>query len=396
MRLLALVDSPDHVCCRYRIRAFEPALKSAGWSLSCQELQRSTLSRLAQLSEVSSYESVVLQRKLLPGWQLSILRKRSRHLVFDFDDAVLFRDSYARHGPFSRVRQERFAATVRVADTVIAGNDFLADCALRAGAPASRVRMIPTCVEPALYPAAAPSPGDPETAGRCDLVWIGSSSTLQGLEQQQPLWDRLAREIPGLRMRVICDRFPGFESLRVVPVPWAQAWEARDLAAGQIGISWLPDDPWSQGKCGLKVLQYQAARLPVVANPVGMHAEFIKPGRTGFLPRTADQWVEAVRTLAADETLRRKMGRTARERVQSDYSVAVWSEAFVASVTAAEKPGLAPTTAPGRSAQGYIPDPSYVRLRRMGRIHRSAPGGRQEGNRDNDDPTRPDYSRTCS
>ena len=153
--------------------------------------------------------------------------------MFDFDDAVLFRDSYARRGPFSQLRQERFAATVRVADTVIAGNDFLADCALRAGAPASRVRMIPTCVEPTLYREAArsPLPDGQADGGRCDLVWIGSSSTLQGLEQRQPLWDRLGREIPGLSMRVICDRFPGFQSLRVIPVPWSQAWEAQDLAA---------------------------------------------------------------------------------------------------------------------------------------------------------------------
>ncbi len=395
MRLLALVDSPDHVCCRYRIRAFEPALKSAGWSLTCQELKRMALSRLTQLFTVSSYESVILQRKLLPGWQLALLRKRARHLVFDFDDAVLFRDSYARRGPYSRVRQERFAATVRVADTVIAGTDFLADCALRAGAPASRVRMIPTCVEPALYPEAAPRPAGPGNAGRCDLVWIGSSSTLQGLQQQQPLWDRLAREIPGLRMRMICDRFPGFESLRVVPVPWAQAWEARDLAAGQVGISWLPEDPWSEGKCGLKVLQYQAARLPVVANPVGMHAEFIAPGLTGFLPRTPDQWVEAVRTLAADEPLRRRMGRTARERVQSGYSVAVWAEAFVASIAATEKTSFSPGTPSRLPAQGFIPDPYYVRLRRMGRFHPAALGGRPGGKRDHDDPTRPDPSRIC-
>ena len=78
---------------------------------------------------------------------------------------------------------------------------------------------------------------------------------------------------------MICDRFPSFETLPVVPIPWAEEWEAHDLAAGQIGISWLPDDLWSRGKCGLKVLQYQAARLPVVANPVGMQAEMIEPGR---------------------------------------------------------------------------------------------------------------------
>jgi glycosyltransferase involved in cell wall biosynthesis len=396
MRLLALVDSPDHVCCRYRIRAFEPALKRAGWSLSCQELQRTTIPRLAQLLAASSYDSVILQRKLLPAWQLAILRRSAGHLVFDFDDAVLFRDSYSRRGSYSNMRQKRFAAVVQVADTVIAGNDFLADCALRAGAPASRVRMIPTCVEPTLYPDAALLQAEHVDSGRCDLVWIGSSSTLQGLEQQQPLWDRLGREIPGLRMRVICDRFPDFRNLRVVPVPWSQAWEARDLAAGRIGISWLPEDPWSQGKCGLKVLQYQAARLPVVANPVGMHAEFVEPGVTGFLPRTTDEWVDAIHTLAADEKLRSRMGRTARQRVEAGYSVGAWAETFVASVTAVELPCFGETTPSRRLAHSSIPAPFYVRLRRMGGFERAAIRGRLGDNREYDDPASSDHSRICS
>ncbi len=101
----------------------------AGWSLTCQSVQRGTLSRMNQLTQAGRYDSVLLQRKLLPAWQLAILRRHSRHLVFDFDDAVLFRDSYDKRGPHSAWRQRRFAATVRTADAVIAGNDFLADCA---------------------------------------------------------------------------------------------------------------------------------------------------------------------------------------------------------------------------------------------------------------------------
>jgi hypothetical protein len=384
MRLLALVDSPDHVCCRYRIRAFEPALRRAGWSLSCQPLQRGTLSRVAQLTEAAHYDSVILQRKLLPSWQLAILRRNARRLIFDFDDAVLFRDSYDERSPHSAWRERRFAATTRIADAVIAGNDFLADCALRAGTPAERVRLIPTCVEPRLYP-------DPETfqarhgaCGHVDLVWIGSSSTLRGLEQQQPLWERLGREVPGLRLRVICDRFPQFPTIPIIPIPWTRESEARNLGAGHIGISWLPEDVWSRGKCGLKVLQYQAARLPVVANPVGMNAELIESGATGFLPSTPDEWVEAVRALATDAELRREMGQMGRRLVESGFSVEAWSETFVASVTGIEKADLGESTTICGSGQGSIPDPFFLRLRRMGLFQRSAYAGHLDGNGDPD------------
>lgn len=329
MNLLALVESPGHVCCRYRIRAFDRALRSAGWSLDCVGLARGALWRSLELHRASNYDAVILERKLLPRWQLGILRKAARQLVFDFDDAVMYRDSYDRRGPHCARLKRRFEATVRLADTVIAGNDFLADCALRAGASVERVRVIPTCVDPDDYSIARHA----NAPGTIDLVWIGSSSTLKGLEESRMIWKRLAEAIPRLRLRVICDRFPHPFPLAVVPIAWQAQTEARELAAGQIGISWLPDDPWSRGKCGLKVLQYQAAGLPVVANPVGVHCEMVRGGETGFLATAPDDWVTAIGALANDPALRKRMGSAGRQQVETDYSVAAWSETFVTSVT---------------------------------------------------------------
>src|SRR5262249_10589321 len=149
----------------------------------------------------------------------------------------------------------------------------------RAGARVDRVHVIPTCVEPRKYPIAG-------YRTPVELVWIGTASTLRGLEQSRPTWQAVASAIPGLQLRIICDRFPDSFPLPVVPVKWNQDTEAQAISAGQIGISWIPDDLWSRGKCGLKVLQYQAAGLPVVANPIGVHREMIRDGETGFLAST--------------------------------------------------------------------------------------------------------------
>jgi glycosyltransferase involved in cell wall biosynthesis len=329
MKLLALVESPDHVCCRYRIRAFAPLLNDLGWALSYEGLDKGSLLRYVRLTRASQYQAVVLQRKLLPGWQLHALRRFSKHLVYDFDDAVGFRDSYDRRGHESHLRSRRFARTVRTVDTVIAGNDFLADCALRAGAKVERVHVIPTCVDPRDYPIARHDSG----TNPIDLVWIGSASTLRGLEESRPIWERLAQAVPNLRLRVICDRFPDPFPIPVVPIDWNAATEARELALGYIGVSWIPDDLWSRGKCGLKILQYQAAGLPVVANPVGSHCEMIEGGATGILASTPDEWVAGVTLLAGDARLRRKMGLLARQRVVANYSISAWAETFVHSVT---------------------------------------------------------------
>jgi len=346
MKALALVDGPDHVCCRYRVRAFAPALAAAGWDLTVEGLARGTLARWRQLRGAARFGATLLQRKLLPVWDLMLLRRHARRLAFDFDDAVLYRDSYDPRGPRSRRRGSRFARTVRLADAVIAGNDFLARCALDAGARPARVRVIPTCIDPGRYHPKAH--GDP--AGGVQLVWIGSSSTMQGLERERGLWERLAREVPGLSLRAIADRAPDLGPLPVVAIPWDEATEAREVAEGDVGISWVPDDTWSRGKCGLKVLQYQAAGLPVVANPVGVHPRMIAPGVTGFLPATADAWADALRALAADAFLRARMGQAARASVEAGYSVAAWSATFAAAFTG-DPPPRAGARAPHRKSE---------------------------------------------
>ena len=136
MKALALVESPDHVCCRYRIQAYAPALERVGISLETAALARGLVPRALQFARLGRFDTVVLQRKLLLPWQLRLLRRQARLLVFDFDDAVLYRDSYDPRGPHCPRRLRRFSATVQASDVVIAGNDFLADCA---SAPARRL-----------------------------------------------------------------------------------------------------------------------------------------------------------------------------------------------------------------------------------------------------------------
>ncbi len=323
MKLVALVDGPEHVCCRYRLAAFRPRLEEAGHSLELAALPGNWWARWVLFRKLRG-ANVILQRRLLPGWQLALLRRRARRLIFDFDDAVFLRDSYARKGLHDPRRLRRFAATVRACDAIVAGNRFLADQAAR-WAGAGRIALVPTCVDPCLYQPRRPDvPGDGRT-----LVWIGSSSTLQGLEAIAPLLEGLGRAIAGLRLAVICDRFPKLGCLEVVRCPWSAATEARDLAAGDVGIAWIPDDPWSRGKCGLKVLQYMAAGLPVLANPVGVHAEMVRHGETGFLASSAEQWRDSVARLVNDAALRQRMGQAGRWRLEACYSVSSGARAWL-------------------------------------------------------------------
>jgi glycosyltransferase involved in cell wall biosynthesis len=325
LHLAAFVDSPDHVCCRYRLRAFEPALSAAGHSLLYHVRPHGLWQSLA--ISLPPGDACIIQRWLPPRLVLQRLRRQYRFLVFDFDDAVWARDSYSPKGLDSAKRLRRFKAIVGAADLVVAGNSFLADQAAKL-VPSCRTQIIPTCVEPEKCPFANHRFDNQDIR----LVWIGSSSTLLGLEKLSPVLEQIAEAIPGVRLKVICDRFPALNQMPVEQCEWRAESEAAELAHSDIGVAWMPDDEWSRGKCGLKILQYMAAGLPVVANRVGVHCEMVRHGESGFLADTQSEWIEAVRSLARDPQLRHRMGLAGRERVGKQYSVRHGANSWIAAL----------------------------------------------------------------
>jgi len=76
------------------------------------------------------------------------------------------------------------------------------------------------------------------------------------------------------------------------------------------------------------ILEYMAAGLPVIATDVGGNSEAIAEGETGYLvrDRTPEAFAEPVIRLLECEDLRAAMGRRARERCHSLFSIEVYGE----------------------------------------------------------------------
>jgi len=318
MNVVALIESADHVCYRYRLNAFAWALAQEGMLLDAVPIQKG-LGRISTLLAGRHADIVILQRKLLATWQLAILRRNAKCLVYDIDDALFRRDTFSHKKQQSHGRLSRFRGIVRAADAVFAGNDYLARFA-SAYADPQRVHFVPTCVEPSWYPRASHC----RSGSWVRLGWIGQRCMLPSLEVIEEHLIAVRQRLPDISLRVIGDALPQITGVRTELRPWSSATEASELAATDIGISWLCDDLWGPGKCGLKVLQYMAAGLPVVANSVGVHRKLIVHGQSGFLADTPEEWAVAVSRLAENPSLRHRMGTLGRQSVETDYNVRCW------------------------------------------------------------------------
>jgi glycosyltransferase involved in cell wall biosynthesis len=307
MHLLVLTSNPDNASFRYRVGAYLDLLRRRGIDAEVVRLPGSILARRALFASARGADGVLLQRKLLTAWDGFWLRRYARRVIYDFDDAIMYADR--KGGRNSRLRFRRFGRSVALSHVVIAGNEYLAAHARRYNA---NVCILPTGLDVGRYRLPGRDPSD----GLVRLVWIGGRSTLRHLREIGPALDQLARRFPNVVLRIICNDFVDLAVMKVEKQPWSEQTEAADLAASDIGLAPLPDNPFTRGKCGFKILQYQAAGLPVVASPVGVNAQYVRDGVTGFLTQDAAQWVDRLRALIEDPELRAALGRAGRREVE--------------------------------------------------------------------------------
>lgn len=316
--LLVLSKGAESPSTRYRALQYFEHFAAAGYRTRHRALAGGPANYLAALGAAREADIVLVLRKTLPPPLLWALRKVSRCLVFDLDDAIFCNTN----GSPSATRMARFRAMASACDMVIAGNAFLAEVSRRYN---PRVSIMPTAVDVARYRQARQKPGD-----SFDLVWIGSSSTRKYLEDAIPALRLAAARIPGLRLKIIADFGLDAPGIPTLAVPWHAETEAGELASSHVGIAPMRADEWSRGKCALKVLQYMAAGLPVISSPVGVNQEAVLDGESGFLVHDDAAWVDALSALSSDAGLLARMGRVGRERVERFYARDVVAEALLA------------------------------------------------------------------
>jgi hypothetical protein len=93
-----------------------------------------------------------------------------------------------------------------------------------------------------------------------------------------PIFETIYKKGQNIQLKIVCDQFLDSSILPVIKKRWSLEEEEADLKSFDIGIMPLSNDLWSQGKCGLKILQYYSVGIQVVCTPVGVNRDLSRMG----------------------------------------------------------------------------------------------------------------------
>jgi len=279
---------------------------------SIRQLLLDYFQRLHALWRSRNFDLAILHCELLPllpAWlEHQIL---TVPYIYDFDDAFFLKYQSGRFGILRPLLGNKFDSVLAGAVAVTAGNHHLAAYAQRFN---SHVSVLPSVVDTLHYQLGVDLSERPFTVG-----WIGSPSTAPYLQLLVEPLQLLARERP-VRFLVVGGPAPLIPGVEVIEQSWNLDHEVPLIQQFDVGVMPLPDTPWSRGKCAYKLIQCMACGIPVVASPVGANVDVV-PNECGLLADSPKEWLAAFRCLAADATLRARLGASGRRWVKKSYSV---------------------------------------------------------------------------
>jgi len=313
MKVAFLIHSLEVSSCRYRVLQYLPYLKKRGVEVSVQFYKRGWLDKFKFYNTLGQYDIFYILRKLFSPFEFWYIHQMAKKIIYDFDDALMYRSSGSKN-PYSLSRRVKFAYMMKRVDHVIAGNQFLRTEVLPYN---PHVTVIPTAIDLSRYSLKEHF----SKVGPITIGWLGSSSTLKYLKTLMPILENIYKKCPHIQLKIVCDKFLDDFIIPLIKKWWSPDEEEMDLKSFDIGLMPLYNDLWSQGKCGLKILQYFSVGVPVVCTPVGINKDIVEDGENGFWAQNGEEWENRLLKLIEEEGLRREMGLKGRKTVERDYSL---------------------------------------------------------------------------
>jgi glycosyltransferase involved in cell wall biosynthesis len=239
--------------------------------------------------------------------------------IYDFDDAFYLKYRSDRFKMLSPFLGNKFDVVIREATKVIAGNDVIATYAKSYN---NNIIVLPTVVDIQRYSTKQ------QNNNTFTIGWIGTPSTANYLKLIMSALEKITSNKQAI-VRVVGSGPINLTNINHEIIPWTENTEIELLNSFDVGIMPLFDDQWAKGKCGYKLIQYMACKIPVIASPEGINTQIINHGQNGFLASSQEEWYESFMTLIESPELRDKMGLEGRKKVEQKYSLQVTAPKFI-------------------------------------------------------------------
>ena len=291
----------------------------AGHRASLKTVLGAYLKRLSVLTRRRSFDLLWVEKELfpwLPAWLETLFHSPAVPYVVDYDDAVFHRYDLHASVLVRALLRHKIERVMHHAALVIAGNEYIAERAVHAGA--RNIEQLPSVVDVGQYAIAEPS-FDPVFR----VGWIGSPVTAPYLDLVRGAFGQLSQESRVNLTLIGSGNVQPFPHAQTEILPWSEEIELRMSRKFDVGIMPLVDGPFERGKCGYKLIQYMASALPVIASPVGVNRQIVEPEVNGYLAHSPEDWLAALRTLRDDVIKRKMMGQAGRRKAEQKYNLQV-------------------------------------------------------------------------
>lgn len=298
---------------------------------------KSYLRRFFILFSILKYDRVVIEKEIFPflpafaEWTLNLMGVK---YIADYDDAIFHNYDQSSNPIIKKFLGTKIASVMKYSGTVVAGNQYLADYALKAGA--AHVEIIPTVIDIERYTPKSEISTIPTTRSlsvveeEFTIGWIGTKTTFEKHLLPCRNWiKKLQEQDSSIHFHIIGITEEMDLGSHVKYIPWTEATEVSEILNMDVGIMPLQDSEWERGKCAYKLIQYAACGIPGVASDVGMNKEVCIENETGFIANNEDEWIEKILSLKNNHKQRKEMGNRARKLVEEKFSIQVTADLWI-------------------------------------------------------------------
>ncbi|UCD54935.1 MAG: glycosyltransferase family 4 protein [Candidatus Omnitrophota bacterium] len=266
---------------------------------------------LAILFISRGFDIIFLQRTTFPLRLEMLLSMANNNIIFDIDDAIYLPD---REGDDFLTRIKKYIKKseviniLRISRIVIVENEYIKKFVSQY---CKEILKLPGPIDTERF-----FIRNKENLDEVVIGWIGSPATTFYLHMLDNIFGDIKQKYDFVKFRFI-----GLGKYKNPPVEferidWSSETEVTNLQSFDIGIMPMPDNEWTRGKLGCKMLQYMAVGIPAVVSFTPTNAEIINDGENGFFVTKEDEWMRILSMLIEDASLRSRIGKKGRGTIQ--------------------------------------------------------------------------------